>query len=239
MGQPWLKPKDRQKATQRSPAPRGATRAKRVGPSPSLAVPELSRPEVVDLELRQRAVRLEDDFLGFCELAREALDGKYYLDLGFPDFDTYAVERLGSSYRTLRRGLAALEAVRRLPPADQAPARQALAELGSHKSGALAPALTPENWRDWVTRASGASVAALQAAVSAALGAKRRGRPAPDDPFLERLIRLLPEDVEDRVRAVFKAGQRQMETSGGVAVFLTMLDVFERDLGDQGVVVEG
>jgi len=191
-----------------------------------LTLPALPRHEVLDLELRQRAREIEVDFLRFCDLAAELIADGHYTCFGYADPADYFEQRLGISYRSLRRRLTVVEALASLPEAVQDEAREALAELGSHKAAVLAPMLKakPETWRAWVQRAAESTVEAIQERVSQALGLRPRGKPdAPGERWYRRLLHDVPPDAREEVEAVFAAGARLAETTNPLGVFLHMV----------------
>ena len=205
-----------------------------------LQPPVLPRHEEVDLLLKQSVKRLELGFMDFLELADEAIQGKFHERFGFQDASEYFDQRIGFSYRTLCRRMAVLAALRGLPPGQMPAAREALAELGSHKSSILAPAFAkePADWQEWVDLARGATEEALQDAVSSALGHRSRGKTLdPGDKFLGRLVATMPPELAEWVSAVFRAGMTAADTHNPMAVFILMVERFAADLADQGIQV--
>lgn len=206
-----------------------------------LQPPVLPRHEEVDLLLKQSVKRLELGFMDFLELADEAIQGKFHERFGFQDASEYFDQRIGFSYRTLCRRMAVLAALRGLPPGQMPAAREALAELGSHKSSILAPAFAkePADWQEWVDLARGATEEALQDAVSSALGHKARGRIQPGDAFWNYIVAHTPPERHEQILWVVKKVMEVGDTRNGIAVFLYMVDIMERELGAHGVVRDG
>lgn len=176
------------------------------------------RAVAVDAELRQRATRLEHDFLTFCELAQEAMDGAYHTRFGFADFPAYCTDRLGFEYRTLRKRLAAVEALRALPAGEQNRARSTLAAVGATKASILAPALRrdPAGWADWCQKAAQEPAEALQARVSRALGLRPRGPVAmvstqKGEGWYRAVLAGLPDDLQEQTQRAFKLAERALE----------------------------
>lgn len=142
-------------------------------------LPALERHVAVDLALRQHAGRLEHDFLDFCRLAEECIEQNHWARFGYPGPQEYFEERVGISYRSLRRRLSVLEALKRLPEAERPEAEAAVLALGSHKSAALARAIGREgvDWRQLVEFAQRATAEAVQERVTIETGGKPRGDP--------------------------------------------------------------
>ena len=205
------------------------------------SLPALSRPETVDLALRQMVARLEADFYQFVELLQEALDGAYYRALGYADPARYVEDHLGLSYSSVRRRLRVLEGVRALPAGEQDAAKSALATIGSHKAGILAAILKDPHekahWAAWVEDAGLWTVEELQAGVTKLLHLTARGAAAPD-PVLTRLCKCIPPDAVERITRLVTVGKLALGTDSTSAVILMAFDVFARDLADQGVVVD-
>ena len=196
-----------------------------------------------DLKLRQLAKRIEGDYLDFCALAQTAMAENWHQKFGYVDASDYFDERVCLSYRTVRRRLAVLEAIQRLPEAEQAEAKTAMTELGSKKAGALAPLLgKPDmDWKVAATFAKGVNEAAVQSMVSEKLGHQHRGLAAgqhPGERFLAYLLNVVPPDEHDRVEKAFIAGFKITESRNAMAVFLAMVNCFIRDLADSGIVID-
>ena len=197
---------------------------------PPPAVPALPRHEVVDLALREGARRIEVSYMAWIEYAREAIDGQYYVKYGFTDPDPYFDERIRVSYRTVRRRLSILEGLLRLPASEQAGARAALAEVGSHKAGEIARILGRDQgapWTDLVELARTMSEAALREEISVRLGTRPRGLPAghPGDRFLRFLLANVPPSVKDHVEQTLAALMRHYEMKNAVSAFLLLVDL--------------
>src|SRR5215831_15571731 len=108
--------------------------------------------ERIDAILRQTARNLFSEWLRFAEAARDFVDGGFWVRFKFETPEAYFDERLGLSYRTVRRWLSVVDGLRRLPVKERPEAEQALTGLGSHKAGALAPVLGKDgqDWKAWV-----------------------------------------------------------------------------------------
>ena len=205
-------------------------------------VAEMPRHEELDLLLRQHAKRLHLGAFELMEVVQEALDGKVHERFGYEDFAPYVENRTGLSYRSICRQLAVLAGLRALPPADLAEAKQVLAELGAHRASILAPALEkePTDWKDWVEIARDSTEEALQDAVSSALGLKPRGKAgAPGEKLWAFILNQIPPERREQAQWVVKKVMEIGETQNGIAVFLYMVDVMERDLAAQGIYRDG
>ena len=214
-------------------------------PSPSFVEVAIPRPstalaphESLDLQLRQAAKRLASGFLQLCDLAVQAIAEKVHERFGYDSEARYFDERVGISYRTLRRWLAIHEGLNRLPEADRQEAAAALVELGSHKAGVLAPilGLDGQDWRAWTRIAVEADEATLQQGVSAVTGARPRGLSAKDT-FLDFVLNRMPPERRDYVERVYVAIMRAGEITNSIAAHLILVDMGRRDLADQGVEV--
>lgn len=190
-------------------------------------VPELLRHERVDLALRQGAVRLHSHYLEFAELAHEAVEMQVWTRFGYVDAEEYFKERIGISYRTLRRWLSIHEGLLKLSSGELQGAKAALLEIGAHKAAVLAPILgrPNEDWRKWIQDATVMTEEALQEAVSEATGARPRGLPnaPPGDKFLGFILNHVPPECREEVETVFRLGMKLAETTHPVAVFLAMI----------------
>ncbi len=192
-----------------------------------------------DLKLRQLANRIETDYLEFCELARHVQKEGWHTRFGYVDIGDYFEERIGLSYRTLRRRFAVLEAIEKLPPAEQAEARATMVELGSHKAAALAPMLGQEgtDWREASDFARRATEDAVQNMVSEKLGRPHRGLPAsqhPGDRFLGYLLNVVPPEEHDRTEWVFQELMKIAGSHNPMAVFLVLVGLGEQELAAHG-----
>jgi len=213
---------------------------------PKAAVlPVVPRHEEVDTLLRQSAQRLEMGFLDFCELAQEAIEGKYHERFGFVDAEPYFQDRIGCSYRSLRKRLAVLEGLRKLPAGQIEPAKLAIAAIGSHKSSILAPILGKDgqDWQTWVALAQEATEEALQDLVSSELGLRPRGlAKAPGERFLAFLVNSVPPERREQVEWVFKklgAYSDPQNPWNSVAVFIQLVAFGEQELAGHGVYRDG
>lgn len=196
-----------------------------------------------DLKLRQLAQRIETDYLEFCGVAQTAMAENWHQKFGFVDASAYFDQRIGLSYRTVRRRLAILEAIQRLPESEQEGAKLTLSELGAHKASAIAPLLGKPDL-DWKAAADFAKTApetAVQSMVSEKLGHAHRGLTAsqhPGDRFLAYVLNVVPPDERDRVEKAFGAGFKVTGSRNAMAVFLAMVNCFIRDLADSGIVID-
>ena len=196
-----------------------------------------------DLKLKQLAHRIEEDYFTFCALAQTAMTENWHQKFGFVDVSAYFEERVGLSYRTLRRRLAVLEAIQRLPEGEQAEAKTAMTELGSKKAGALAPLLgKPDlDWKAAATFAKGVNEAAVQSMVSEKLGHQHRGLTAsqhPGERFYGYLLNVTPPDERERVEWVFQQLFKMAETRNAMAVFLVLVGLGEQELAANGITRE-
>lgn len=198
----------------------------------------LERHLELDLALRQHAQRIELSFLEFCDLAREVIDGGHYARFGFESPDRYFTDRIGVSYRSLRRCLSVLEALDRLPEPERPEARAALAEIGTHKAGSIARALGRDgvDWRALVDFARDATVEAVQDRVSRDTGAQPRGAASePGERFLAFVLNAVPPDERDFVERVFEGLMvLASDTRNPLAAFLVMAKIGQRELAAIG-----
>ena len=193
-----------------------------------------------DLKLKQLAQRIEGDYLAFCALAQQAMLENWHQKFGYVDASTYFDERVGLSYRTVRRRLVILESIQRLPEAEQAEAKAILTELGSKKAGVLAPMLgKPDlDWKAAATFAKGVNEAAVQSMVSEKLGHPHRGLTAsvhPGQKFFEYVLNVTPPDEQERVRWVFNQLMKMAGSHNPMAVFLVLVGLGEQELGAHGI----
>lgn len=199
----------------------------------------INRAAVVDAELRRLATRVETDFLEICELVEEVRREGFHARFGFVDVERYLEDRIGLSYRSVARRLAAAKAVRALPAPDQDDAKNQLAALGASKAAVLAPALQqdPAGWRDWVKKAATESVEGLQRKVTTALGLKARGQStdAPGARWLAYTLNQVPPETREEVEAVFKLGATVAESDNAVQVFLCMVREVKVEWDHRGV----
>lgn len=202
-------------------------------------VPTPPRHEIVDLALRQHVQRIETGFLEFLELAREAIDGAYYIKFGFQDPERYFQDRLGASYRSVRRRLSILDGLDRLVVGERERAKVALASLGGHKAAEVARLLgRRDGWAELAARAQDMTEEAVRDEVSARLGSKPRGLPSePGEKFLRALLNRLPIDVIEWTESVFTVGMKAADTHNPVVVFILMVECFAADLSAQGIEV--
>lgn len=193
-----------------------------------------------DLKLKQLAQRIESDYLAFCALAQTAMLENWHQKFGYVDASTYFDERVGLSYRTVRRRLVILESIQRLPEAEQAEAKAIMTELGSKKAGALAPLLgKPDmDWKVAATFAKGVNEAAVQSMVSEKLGHQHRGLTASQHPgsrFYEYILNIVPPDERDRTKFVFDELLKMAGSHNAMAVFLVLVGLGEQELAAHGI----
>ena len=185
-----------------------------------------------------------EGFLDFAETAALSLREKDYERFGFADAEPYFEERIRISYRTLRRYLSLVEGLERVKALggqkDAALCRQHLVALGVHKASVLAPVLGREEmWSAWTARAQAMSEAALQEAVSVALGHQPRGSLGlPGEGFLAFLLTRIPPERREQVEWVFREMGKFGDPANpwnAVAVFLQLVNFGETDLAAHGV----
>ncbi len=196
-----------------------------------------------DLKLKQLAQRIETDYLEFCALAQTAMADNWHQKFGYVDASAYFDERVGLSYRTVRRRLAVLEAIQRLPESEQAEAKVTMTALGAKKAGALAPLLgKPDlDWKVAATFAKGVNEAAVQSMVSEKLGHQHRGLTAsqhPGERFLAYLLNVVPPDERERTEFVFQQLMKMAESRNAMAIFLVLVGLGEQELAAHGIVQE-
>jgi hypothetical protein len=204
--------------------PMGKARAK---PKTPPKVPALEEHEKIDLALRQMGRRLGQSFLDAAALIHRARESRYYQRFGFEDVLKYAESRLQVSYRTLARWLACWEAVLRVSEPEQEEVKAAFAEIGSHKSGVLAPAVGhPEaDWRQLAEFAKKATEEGLQERVSAETGRART--PAGDEPgakFYRFLLNNCPPEAKDLIEQTFEMGFKICGSKNSWAVLIALCE---------------
>ena len=205
--------------------------------------------EALDTELRLLAHRMAGHFLDFCDVAARAIRDGVHERYGYLSEATYFEERIGVSYRTVRRWLSVRAGLERLPEADRAEARPRLARLGVVKAAALAPVLGHDghDWRRLVgfAEAKGTTAEAVQARVADVLGTVPRGVAvsAPGERFLRLVVNAMPPDLVhgsaalslgEYVEAVFRDLMQYAEQTNPVAAFLTMVDLANQHLLENG-----
>jgi hypothetical protein len=196
-----------------------------------------------DLKLRQLAQRIETDYLEFCGVAQTAMNENWHQKFGFVDASDYFDQRIGLSYRTVRRRLAILEAIQRLPEAEQEGARLTLSELGAHKASAIAPMLGKPDL-DWKAAAEFAKTApetAVQSMVSEKLGHAHRGLAASQHPgsrFYDYVLNTVPPDERQRTEFVFQQLMKMAGSHNAMAVFLVLVGLGEQELAAHGITRE-
>ena len=213
--------------------------------APTTSLPVVPRHEEVDTLLRQSAQRLHLGAMEMMELVQEAIDAKYHEKFGFTDAGPYLESRTGLAYRSICRQLAVLAGLRKLPAGQMAPAKTALATLGSHKASILAPVLGQEgqDWQTWVGLAQEATEEALQDLVSSELGLRPRGvAKAPGEKFLAFLLNSVPPERREQVAWVFQklgAYSDPQNPWNSVAVFIQLVAFGEQELAGHGVYRDG
>lgn len=196
-----------------------------------------------DIKLRQLAQRIETDYLDFCAVAQTAMAENWHLKFGFVDASDYFEQRVGLSYRTLRRRLTILESIQRLPEAEQPEAKKILTEIGPKKAAAIAPMLgKPDlDWRAAADFAKGVNESAVQSMVSEKLGHPHRGLPASQHPgarFYDYLLNIVPPDERERTKFVFDELLKMAGSHNPVAVFLVLVGLGEQELAAHGITRE-
>jgi hypothetical protein len=197
----------------------------------------MERHAFVHQELRALVHSMTRDFMRFLVLADEAITEKHYERLGYRDPDEYFEREVGYSYRSLKRRLAILEALRRIDELDERERVQAvLAELGVHKAGVLAPAIGKPNvaWKPLLKQARRLGESDLQAQVTRLLKSKSRGRSGTvkgeertalgrDVKYLRAILGGLPDDVRAEVDEVFAMARFLFETDSNAAVVIALV----------------
>ena len=196
-----------------------------------------------DLKMRQLAQRIETEYLEFCALAQTAMAENWHLKFGFVDASDYFEQRVGLSYRTLRRRLTILESIQRLPEAEQTEAKKILTEIGPKKAAAIAPMLgKPDlDWRAAADFAKGVNESAVQSMVSEKLGHPHRGLPASQHPgarFYAYILNLVPPDERERTQFVFDELLKMAGSHNPMAVFLVLVGLGEQELAAHGITRE-
>lgn len=189
----------------------------------------------MDAKLRALAGQMSQLMFEFMDAAGAVIKEKLYVAMHYQTVEEYFEQRIGFSWRSLRRRLAIQEAMLKLDDDEQADARKALIEVGIHRAAILAPVIGKpgENWRDWTRLAKRLDEDALQERVSKATGAKRRGAAAhardgahvrsSDEKWLEDTLKLIPEDARHEVAEVFAAGKAAHDRGSFVTVLLDMV----------------
>lgn len=188
---------------------------------PAGQMPALEPHEARDLALRQAGVRMERAFLDIAELAWVSVQARDHELYGFAIALEYLSDRLRLRARTVKRWLAVVEALHRLPEADRVEAREGLARIGGHKASVIAPAIGREgqDWRAWITQAQEAPEEALQERVSDRLGLARR--PSIEEPgsrVYKFLLAQAPPELADELVEFFDLGFKLCESRNTWAV---------------------
>lgn len=195
-------------------------------------LPERPRLDLVRQEIKQRLVKLEDDFLTVAELIAEAVEKKYYQSWGYLEPDDYFRDELGLAPRTIWKRLAVLRAWHTIPPAEAGQARLALAHVGPSKASIIAPAIERgENWKVWTAAANAVNEEALQVAVSEALGLKPRGHVlAPGETVYRFLLNHMPDEESRKLLEDFaRAGRKK---TGSENFMGTLIAAMQECLGE-------
>ena len=197
-------------------------------------LPARPRLDLVRQEIKQRLVKLEDDFLTVAELIAEAVEGNYYQSWGYLEPDDYFRDELGFAPRTIWKRLAVLRAWHSIPPAEADQARLALAHVGPSKASIIAPVIERgENWKVWTAAANAVNEEALQAAVSEALGLKSRGLVlAPGERVYRFLHAHMPDEESRQLLEQFRlAGRKKTGSENFVG---TLIAAFQECLSEWG-----
>lgn len=183
--------------------------------------------ERLDQILQSAARNLFTEWLRFAEAAQDFIAESYWVRFKFPTPEAYFEQRLGLSYRTVRRWCSIVEGLRRLPKPEATEAQKMLVGLGSHKAGVLAPVLgrPGQDWRAWVMAAQSTPEETLQTRVSEVLGHRPRGPSiAPGETWYRRLLGPpLPDDIAEEAKEVFAYGEHVAETKNPIDIFRHML----------------
>ena len=208
-------------------------------PAGSPDVPPLEPWVEGDLKLKQLAQRIEVDYMEFVTLARQAMAENWHQKFGFVDPSAYFEQRVGLSYRTLRRRLSILEAIERLPEGEQPAAKEALSALGGHKASILAPLLGKDpEWQKAAEFAKDVPEAAVQSMVSEKLGHAHRGLAASQHPgarFFDYILNTVPPDERERTDFVFRKLMGLAGSTNAMAVFLVLVGLGEQELAAHGI----
>ncbi len=210
---------------------------------PTEAVVPMKTPEALHEAICARCLAIERGFLVLMDLLVTAHEQTIWQHLGYEDARRYFEEAVGISYRAVRRLLSIHTAVQRLPEAERPELRKALAQIGTHKASVLAPLLgsDEQDWRAWVGQAKTLTEDALQARVSEATGAPRRGAAASQEPgekLLAAVLRFMPPEQQPRVEAVLRlTTAARTDSRNLIAGFLAMVDLAQADLGASGIEV--
>lgn len=196
-------------------------------------LPDRARTDRVRQEIKQRMMKLEDDFLAVAELIEEAVEGRYYQSWrspshpqGYLDPEDYFRGELGVSPRTIWKRLAVLRAWRSLPPADAGQARQALAYIGPAKAAIIAPAIEQGgDWKAWTDEAAETNEDALQAHISDSLGLKPRGAVLAPGERVYRFLHAHMPDEESRLllEHFCLAGRKKTGSENFVGIFIAAM----------------
>jgi hypothetical protein len=202
--------------------------------------PGTPRHVACDREIRARAGRIGQDFMVVLRLCDELVNRKHYERLGFENPHDYFEKKVPHlSWPTMRRYLAILTAVRRLPAGQREEAMAAMQGIGVTKAGIIAPVvgLPGEGWTKWIERAKSLGEDDLRIAVREALDRQLRlqgtegdgGSPAAkpaDQKWLDHtchIIESFAPDAAAEVREVFEAGKSKLEAKSYLSVLLQMV----------------
>lgn len=195
------------------------------------------RAKKYDARLRVLVRDMSRSFIQFLTIVKAVVTERLYTALDYADAPTYFEERIGYSWRTIRRRLAILEALERIKdPSERDEVQKELEALGVHRAAVLAPVIGQEGirWRQLLKRAVKVDEGALQAEVSRLLGSKARGLTEGDKTetrtvheesrWLRYTInRLVDDGARAEVRNVFSAGRVAWDTDSDLAVLLGLV----------------
>lgn len=205
------------------------------------AAPDLQPWERVHVALLQACRDVQERLLAVMDLCAEAHELKAWEPHGFLGPAEYFDQAVGLRYRTVLRLLTIRKALGRLPEGERDQARAAIAEIGTHKAGALAPLFGAdgEDWRAWVEEARALPEAKLQDRVNEATGRKRdRAGDPPDAKLLDDIVRRMPPEEQQRVRIVLMLWTAHATaTRNLIGGMLKLVDLAQRELGAMGVEV--
>lgn len=232
--------------------------------SKALTVPERPQYVIVHERLLDKVHAVEAGFMELAGTIAEAVEIKVWEHYDCTTPDAYFRGQIRLEPRSWRRLLLVHEGVMRLPEHDRPEAIVALAQVGRHKAGVLAPLLgatvevpserpgqaateAPIDWRRWVEYAQKPEVneKRLQEAVSEA-----RGIPAKpprgtdfDHEFYAMVMARLPEGEKVRVEKLWTLFRAQATDAangrdvGWRGAFLLLWDLAQQELGAHGVEV--
>lgn len=191
----------------------------------------VARHIVVDKRLAELTRQMGTHFMDFLDLADEVVRERYFVRLHYASAQEYFSQRIGYSYRSLKRRFGILDGLKRIEEADgvkdRAACREALGMVGVHKAGILAPVLgvTRQAWRDWIKKAKQLSEEDLQVAVNKATGRARKAADEEDGPqdsedaaWLKATLARVPADAYDETSDFFEAARLVLDTKSNLYV---------------------